>query len=132
MEERIVSGWLKSLCALKMGPLLMWKGRGPMKDYEFAESKGIVAHDSFPTKSLLLQSNQVDGAVEPVRVATSPAFKNPYQLEIEDFVNALKEARDLRVTPDDAIEALKISLAAIESSESGQPVDISNEGRVSI
>lgn len=48
--------------------------------------------------------------------------KDPYRLELEHFLSCVRTGDEPTVTADDAIEAMRISLAARESVERGEPV----------
>jgi len=49
---------------------------------------------------------------------------NPYTAELGHFLHCLESGNPLRVTPQDALMAVKVALAAIESVRTGQPIDI--------
>jgi predicted dehydrogenase len=49
---------------------------------------------------------------------------NPYQAELAHFLACVEENRPFLVTPHDALMAVKVALAAIESVRSGKPVEI--------
>ncbi len=49
---------------------------------------------------------------------------NPYQLELEHFIYCAQTGEEPAVTATDAYEALKISLAALESVTTGNPVNL--------
>ena len=50
--------------------------------------------------------------------------KEPLKLELEDFINAIKEKRDPLVTGKDALETLKVVEAAILSQKDGKVVNL--------
>jgi myo-inositol 2-dehydrogenase/D-chiro-inositol 1-dehydrogenase len=50
---------------------------------------------------------------------------NPYVLQAQEFYEALAHDAPVRVTAEDALEALRLSLAAIESAATGRAVDVS-------
>jgi predicted dehydrogenase len=49
---------------------------------------------------------------------------DPYRLEIIDFLKAIKREEEPPISGEDAVEALKISLAVLESIFTGQPVEV--------
>lgn len=51
-------------------------------------------------------------------------FKDAYNLELEDFFQAVIKKGSTRVTVDDGVKALEISYAARESYQTGQQVDL--------
>jgi myo-inositol 2-dehydrogenase/D-chiro-inositol 1-dehydrogenase len=48
----------------------------------------------------------------------------PYRAELAHFLDHLTTGAPLRVTPHDALMAVQVALAAIESMRTGQPVDV--------
>jgi len=50
--------------------------------------------------------------------------ESPYYAEMADFVAALRDGRDARVTPVDGIEAVAVAEAAYASIATGAPVDL--------
>ena len=51
-------------------------------------------------------------------------FRDAYFLEVESFVNNLGENKPLLITEKDGLAAMKISMAALESSESKKSVQL--------
>ena len=87
---------------------------------EVAGSGGLVTTDSTESPPLkLLQS--ADPAVDAPNVAVG---KSPYTAELEHFVRCLQTGEDPVVGGHDAREALRVSLAAIESVRTGEPVTL--------
>jgi predicted dehydrogenase len=64
------------------------------------------------------------GAAPGMIVPASPAPKSPYQLEWEDFRSWLEGKSGARVTPNDALEAVRMAAAALKSAETGKPVNL--------
>ena len=85
---------------------------------EIAGSKGLVTADSTDSPPLQLLRGP-ESAGEPPGVA---AGKSPYQAELEHFVRCLETGEEPVVDGRDAREALRVSLAAIESIGTGKPV----------
>jgi predicted dehydrogenase len=85
---------------------------------EVAGSKGLVTADSTEAAhlGLLLDTDRV---APSVAVGTSP-----YQAELEHFVRCLETGEEPVVNGRDAREALRVSLAAIESVRTGEPVTL--------
>ena len=61
-----------------------------------------------------------------IRTTSSPlaAENNPYFAELAHFLDCLETGKPFRVTPRDALQGVKVELAAIESVRTGQPIDI--------
>jgi predicted dehydrogenase len=49
---------------------------------------------------------------------------NPYYLELEHFLDCLERDEAFLVTPKDGLEAVRLSLAAIESIRTGEPITL--------
>lgn len=65
-----------------------------------------------------------DGPRAGVALPESPSGVNPYQLELEHFLDCLETGATPSITPKDGREAVRIALAALESIETGQPVTL--------
>jgi len=63
-----------------------------------------------------------DGPRANVVVPESPMDYNPYQAELQHFIDSLEQGVRPSISPQDGLEAVRIGLAAIESIETGQPV----------
>lgn len=91
-------------------------------ELEIAGAKGIIQHnsdESVPIKSALRQSGSSQTGVA---VPESPLKIGPYQIELEHFIECIKNRTKPIVTAEDGVKALEISLAALESVKTGQPV----------
>jgi predicted dehydrogenase len=55
----------------------------------------------------------------------SPLLDDPYYLELRHFVDVILGKAEPRVTPQDALAALRVALAALESVETGRAVELS-------
>jgi len=98
-----------------------WSYPAPFEySIEVAGSKGLVTADSADAPPLRLLTND-DSAGGSPNVA---AGKSPYRAELEHFVRCLETGEEPVVSSHDAREALRISLAAIESVQTGEPVTL--------
>ncbi len=88
--------------------------------FEFAGSRGILTHDSFRENVIHASLRSEDRVALPQTEDTRSA----YDLEIAHFIESILNDRPFRVTPEDALEALRIALAAESSARTGQPVDL--------
>ena len=59
-----------------------------------------------------------------VAIPESPATVNPYQAELQHFLDCLEAGVPPSITAHDGMEAVRIALAALESIRSGQPVTL--------
>lgn len=92
--------------------------------FELAGDAGLIEFESVhqePIARYLLPSDPgPDGPA--VGLPLSPTDEDPYTLQLADFLQALATGTEARVTPADGLAALRIALAAVESSKSGRPV----------
>ena len=93
---------------------------------EIAGDAGLIEHDS-ARSAPLTASLRTAGGGAGVAVPESPMApgEDPYYLEIAAFVQALQKNVPPPVTFQDAREATRIALAALESIETGKPVILS-------
>ena len=95
-----------------------WGYPGPFNySIEVAGSRAILSADSTEPATLDL----VGSAVEPPDLASGTS---PYERELAHFVRCIATGEEPTVRPEDAYEALRISLAATESIVKGQPVTL--------
>jgi predicted dehydrogenase len=100
-------------------PTGMWRTR-----LEIAGDAGIIEWDSLAEMPFFVA--QSDGQGGMVQQTTSPlaADTNPYYAELAHFLDCHEHGVTPRVSAHDALMAVKISLAAIESMRIGQPIDV--------
>jgi predicted dehydrogenase len=92
---------------------------------ELAGTEGMLVHDSDDARPLEVQYHA--GAVPAGSAmigAPAPLDDDPYFLEFQHFLSALDSGSAFLVTPHDALAALRVALAAIESLRTGRPVDV--------
>lgn len=94
---------------------------------EVAGSEGRLRYDSAEDASLRTDAVLDAGATDYLP-PMSPE-ESPYYAEIVDFVAALREGRDARVTPADGIEAVAVAEAAYASIAAGAPVALPTPDR---
>ncbi len=85
--------------------------------YEFAGDEGLLEFDSRDENSV-----RVSGGAEGTNAPASPLATSPYTLELEHFIDCIENGTEPDISADDARQAVKIALAAIESSERGEAV----------
>ena len=92
---------------------------------EIAGDGGMITHDS-AASAPMAASLRSSGGVGGVAVPESPMAEgeDPYYLEIAAFVAALEKGEPPPVTLQDAREATRIALAALESIETGKVVTL--------
>lgn len=93
---------------------------------EIAGDAGLIEHDSARSAPLMASLRAAGSAGGGVAVPESPMAEgdDPYFLEIQAFVNALRAGVPPPVTIHDAYEATRIALAALESIETGKAVTL--------
>jgi len=93
---------------------------------EIAGDGGLIEHDSALSAPLTASLRTANGS-GGVAVPESPmaANEDPYYQEIAAFVHALQNNRPTPVTLQDAREATRIALGALESIETERPVTLS-------
>jgi predicted dehydrogenase len=93
--------------------------------FELAGTEGLLVHDSDEAQPLDVQYHPgAAPASPPVLGSSAPLQGDPYLLEFKHVLDALDSGAAFLVTPDDALAALRVALAAIESLRTGRPVDV--------
>jgi predicted dehydrogenase len=90
---------------------------------ELAGSEGVLVHDSDDTRPLEVQYHEGAPPAGAPSPAGPPLEDDPWFRELQHFLATLDGATPL-ITPRDALEALRVALAAIESVHTGRPVDV--------
>ena len=91
---------------------------------EVCGSRGVLQFDSAQTAVETHMRKTARGDDPSVIVPGSPVDKSPYLLEWEDFTKWLNGEGEPRVTPEDAVSAVRIAEAALKSAETGAPVTL--------
>jgi predicted dehydrogenase len=87
---------------------------------EVCGDTGMIQFDSAETPITFMLRGTEPGAPGVV-VPGSPVMESPYLREWRDFVSWLGNRAEPRVTPEDAVWAVRMALAALESARAGQP-----------
>jgi predicted dehydrogenase len=92
--------------------------------FEIAGDGGLIewSSDSTAPISLLLRKESADAP--DVGLPGSPVAESPYTTQIKEFYRALTSDRAARVSAVDGLAAVQIALAAIESAQSGKPIQL--------
>lgn len=99
-------------------PKGMWRTR-----LEIAGDRGLLDYDNERSAPLRVSMHEAEGgAVAAVAIPENPVDESPFLREIRHFLECVESGAPFRVGPRDALAALRIALAAIESSRSGFPV----------
>lgn len=92
---------------------------------EIAGDRGLIEFDSdgtAPIQNLILKSGGTDAP--DVGLPASPVSESPYTTQIKEFYAALMDGKPTRVHASDGLAAVQIAEAAIQSAQSGQPVQL--------
>jgi predicted dehydrogenase len=92
---------------------------------EIAGDRGLIEFDSdstAPIQNLILKSGGSDAP--DVGLPASPVSESPYTTQIKEFYTALRDGKPTRVRAIDGLAAVQIAEAAIQSAQSGQPVQL--------
>ncbi len=93
--------------------------------FEIAGSDGLLLHDSAATAPISVFPHKTAGdAAGDVPVPASPLFESPYTTQLRAFYDHLRYDTPVPVTAEDGLAALQIALAAIESTQTGRPVQL--------
>jgi len=97
---------------------------------EAAGSQGLVNYDSRESLTLRMASRKDKTPQDEVSLSC-PSRTEPVLEEIGHFIKCIKENEAPPVGPEEALQSLKVSLAAIKSAETGKPIspdDTATEG----
>ncbi|MCM3740610.1 Gfo/Idh/MocA family oxidoreductase [Oceanobacillus luteolus] len=98
-----------------------WAHQGFSTKFEIAGKEGIIEYDSSKVTPVVA-SRKETASSEGVAVPESPMKDNPYFAELEHFIHCIQTDAEPVVTAEDAYKAMEISLAALESIETGKVV----------
>lgn len=93
---------------------------------EIAGDQGLIEWDSFQPAPLIAAFHDPDQPGQARQSSASPLSEQdePYFAQLAHVLTCLEQNKPFLVTPNDALMALKVSLAALESMRSGQPVEL--------
>ncbi len=107
-----------------------WSDPGGFKvTLEIAGDGGLLEYNANqPTGTpLRIAMETTESSSGGVAVPESPTGANPYQLELQHFIDCLEAGVTPSITPYDGMEAVRIALAAIESIETGKSITLAEE-----
>jgi predicted dehydrogenase len=107
-----------------------WADPGGFKvGIEIAGDEGLLEYNfNQPSGSPFVASVAQTATGGGVAVPESPVAVSPYQLELAHFVDSLERGAPASVSPRDGLEAVRISLAVIESMRTGKPIHVPGYG----
>ncbi len=93
--------------------------------FEIAGSNGLIQFDSTDTAAIKQHLHAISSeAIPDVALPSSPLSEDPYTTQIKAFYDCLANDTPIPIRGADGLAALQIALAAIESAETGRPVDL--------
>jgi UDP-N-acetylglucosamine 3-dehydrogenase len=93
--------------------------------FEVCGSLGMIEFDSRKTQPLTVLADSMETGKPGVAVPESPLKdKHPYLRQLREFLAFVDSKIEPRVTPEDAVKALQISLAAVKSAKTGEVVPV--------
>lgn len=108
----------------------LWVSDGPGRTAdvaEFPESVGFTGVWSIRREEEFTPLHRAGGTFD-IPLADIHTHLVPFRrLQIEDFINAIREGQEPLVTGRNAVKSLEIILAIYESSQSGHAVDLSRQ-----
>lgn len=116
-----------TLLRFKSGPIAhvegSWGHDQPFRvRVEIAGSKALADYDSLHPTTLNVQTASVGKGLPAVAVPSSPLAVSPYQREDEAFIEAVRNRTPSPIPPEEGLEAIRISLAALDSARTGKVV----------
>jgi UDP-N-acetylglucosamine 3-dehydrogenase len=92
--------------------------------FEICGDAGMLEYDSAQMVALRMARRAEEGQAGGVEVPESPAVENPYYLELRHFVECYQSGQPPEITVEDGMEAVRLTLAAIESARTGKVVHL--------
>lgn len=97
-------------------------GDAGLAEYNFNQPTGIPFKTALHPKAG--EAGEAGSSKPGVAVPESPTSVNPYQAELQHFLDCVELRITPSITPRDGQEAVRIALAAQESIETGQPITL--------
>ena len=95
---------------------------------DIAGTDGVIEYQSDDAQSLYTHlANPPQVEADEVAVPAAKAADSPFTAQLRNFYNAIVHDETPLVTAEEALKALEVGLAAIESARTGQPVTLSPE-----
>lgn len=91
--------------------------------FEVVGTNAQIEFDNLESSPVIKHTN-VDGIYHLDRYSPVPGTMEPYCAELNEFIQCVEKDLPPVVTGEEALEALRVSLAALESSKTGKPVTL--------
>ncbi len=97
-----------------------WADLGQFRThFDIAGSDGLIRHSSTENSTLTVQRRGGAEDRAAVQVPESPAAVSPYMLEDQHFIDCIVNNEEPMITGEEALAAVEVALAAMESNEAG-------------
>lgn len=90
--------------------------------FEICGDRGMLEYDSGKSAPLITAVREEAGSIAGVSIPESPSNTDPYFDELRHFIDCVQSGASPDVSAQDGLEAVRISLAAIESVKTGRAV----------
>lgn len=97
---------------------------------EIAGQQGLLVFDSDASRTLSPQFRDAAGSGSRSAVGlpdTTSGHNDPFTAELRDFLDCIEQGVEPQVTAQDGVAALRVALAANQSSRTGQPVELGED-----
>ncbi len=102
-----------------------WAETGGFRTHgEIAGDQGLLTYDSDEAAPFALALHEPEPAAPGVEVPTAYTAVSPYVLQLERCARCIRGDAQPMTTPQQALATLRLSLAALESVETGQPITL--------
>lgn len=98
-------------------------GAGLKSEFEVAGADGLLEYDSETAEPIAVET------VGETPTPGPPVERDGYRRELDAFLASARSGAELPVTAGDAVEAMRIAIAARRSAEHGTPVSVAGVGR---
>ncbi|PTQ57356.1 MAG: NADH-dependent dehydrogenase [Candidatus Carbobacillus altaicus] len=94
--------------------------------FDISGTDGVIAYDSTRDTSLVWERRPASAAAQAgVVVPESPLMATPYERELKSFIDSLSDSTAVpAIRPEDAYEALRLSILTLEALRSGDVVEV--------
>ncbi|MED4128176.1 MULTISPECIES: Gfo/Idh/MocA family protein [Shouchella] len=103
-----------------------WAHEGFRTSFELAGKEGILHYDSQKNQALVAEKASPDGK-PGVAVPESPLQHSPYYTELSHFIQCIQSGKEPIVTAEDALKAVEIGMAALQSIKEKKPITIHSQ-----
>lgn len=92
--------------------------------FEVAGDRGLIEFNNKTSAPLIVAQTKTGEEKPGVPIPQSPTLRNPYFQELQHFIDCIETGTKPMITPEDGLRAVEIALAAIESVNTGKPVNL--------